>query len=136
MRARGQVTEICARDLRFNTEEAALLLSRLLNRPVDEAVAAEWVRRTEGWAAALRLAALSLCHRDAADKLEINFRGNNRYLKEYLLSEVLGNLPPGMQDCLLKISILDRFCDPLIAALYLPDGDTSPTDTSPRGLLQ
>jgi len=125
LRARSQVTEVRAQDLRFTPEETAGLLRQMLLREVDEAVAAEWTRRTEGWVTALRLAALSLRHRDWSDDLALNIEGDNRYIQEYLLAEVLSHLPAAKQAWLLKTSILDRFCAPLIEAVCLSDSDKS-----------
>ena len=89
------------------------------------AVAAEWTQRTEGWVTALRLAALSLRHRDWSDDLAVSIEGDSRYLQEYLLAEVLSRLPVAKQAWLLKTSILDRFCAPLIEAVCLTDSDES-----------
>ncbi len=125
LRARSQVTEIRAQDLRFTPEETAGLLRQMLHREVDDGVAAEWTRRTEGWVTALRLAALSLRHRDWSDDLAVNIEGDSRYLQEYLLAEVLSHLPVAKQAWLLKTSILDRFCAPLIEAVCLTDSDES-----------
>ena len=118
-RARSQVTEIRAPDLRFTPEETAGLLRQMLQREIDDAVAAEWTQRTEGWVTALRLAALSLRHRGWSDGLAVNIEGDNRYIQEYLLAEVLSHLPAAKQAWLLKTSILDRFCAPLIEAVCL-----------------
>jgi LuxR family maltose regulon positive regulatory protein len=70
LRARNQVTEIRTGDLRFTPQETAQLLGQWLNRDIDAAIAAEWAHKTEGWVTALRLAALSLRHRDRADDPE------------------------------------------------------------------
>ncbi|NIV35625.1 MAG: hypothetical protein GWN58_41085, partial [Anaerolineae bacterium] len=126
LRARSQVTEVRAQDLRFTPEETAGLLRQMLHREVDDAAAAEWTRRTEGWVTALRLAALSLRHRDGSDDLAMNIEGDNRYIQEYLLAEVLAYLPAAKQAWLLKTSILDRFCAPLIEAVCL----TGPGDSA------
>jgi anti-anti-sigma regulatory factor len=67
LRARGMVTEIRAQDLRFPPQETAGLLNKMLDRQVDQTVAADWARMTEGWVTALRLAVLSLRHRGRAD---------------------------------------------------------------------
>jgi LuxR family maltose regulon positive regulatory protein len=125
LRARSQVTEIRAQDLRFTPEETAGLLRQMLQREVDDGVAAEWTQRTEGWVTALRLAALSMRHRDASDGLAVSAEGDSRYLREYLLAEVLSRLPVSEQALLLKTSILDRFCAPLIEAVCLTDSDES-----------
>jgi len=105
LRARSQVTEIRAQDLRFTPEETAGLLRQMLLREVDEAVAAEWTQRTEGWVTALRLAALSLRHRGWSDGLAVNIEGDNRYIQEYLLAEVLSHLPAAKQAWLWTVSV-------------------------------
>ncbi|MEE4143211.1 MAG: LuxR C-terminal-related transcriptional regulator, partial [Halieaceae bacterium] len=125
LRARSQVTEIRASDLRFTPEETAGLLRQMLQREVDDGVAAEWTQRTEGWVTALRLVALSLRHRDWSDDLAMNIEGDSRYLQEYLLAEVLAYLPVAKQAWLLKTSILERFCAPLIEAVCLQGSDDS-----------
>lgn len=117
LRAKQRVTEIRQQDLRFTTPETSLLLEILLRREIKENTAAEWVSKMEGWVTGLRLAALSLRHRDLGDDLTIVPQGDSQYLQEYLLAEVLSHLPPHKQDGLLKLSILDRFCAPLCEAL-------------------
>jgi len=121
LRARGQVTEIRSLDLCFTSEETARFMQKMLNREIDPAVAAEWTEATEGWVTALRLAALSLRHRGQDDDLSLRVRGDSRYLRDYLLAEVLTFLPRHYQDCLIKIAILDRFCGSLCEAICQTD---------------
>jgi LuxR family maltose regulon positive regulatory protein len=117
LRARRQVTEVRARDLRFTAPESARLLSRMLERHVDEATAGEWTERTEGWVTALQLAALFLRHRGENLGLGAEIPTDSRYFQEYLLAEVLAHLDPVRQLWLLATSLLDRFCAPLCDAM-------------------
>ena len=121
LRAHSQVSEIRTQSLRFNTQETAGLLQRMLHREISEAIAAEWARSTEGWVTALRLAALSLRHRGQEEDLSLRIRGDSRYLRDYLLAEVLAQLPKDFQDWLIKSAILERFCAPLCEAVYQMD---------------
>ena len=86
LRARGQVTEIRARDLQFTSSETAHLLGQMLDRDIEDEIAVEWTEKTEGWVTALQLAALSLHHRDQTDDLRIGIPGRALHLKEYLLA--------------------------------------------------
>ena len=117
LRARGQLSEIRAAELRFSEAEAQTFLTHLLGRtPRPETVAA-LQERTEGWAAGLQLAALSL--QGLADERAFApaISGSNRYVLDYLLAEVLAQQPPAAQDFLVQTSILDRFCAPLCEAV-------------------
>ena len=116
LRAYQLVTEIRVRDLRFSLDETSQFLQQMLNRSISKEIAAEWAKNTEGWPVALRLTALSLRHRP---QLSSNVPGSNQFLHEYLLTEVLTELPKPLQDCLLKTALLDRFCAPLCEVLCL-----------------
>ena len=117
LRARNQLTEIRAPALRFLPEEAAQFLNQAmqLGLTAEDILALE--TRTEGWIAGLQLAALSL--RDQGDKhaFVTAFTGDDRYIMDYLLEEVLQRQPLAVQDFLLKTSILERLCGPLCAAV-------------------
>lgn len=117
LRARRQVTEIRARDLRFTATEARQLLSKALQREVDEATAEAWTLRTEGWVTALQLAALSLRQQGQPAGLSDGVPEGGLYLQEYLLAEVLARMSPASRRHLLSMSILDRFCVPLCEAV-------------------
>ena len=130
LRARGQVTEIRARDLQFTPAETAHLLGQMLDRDIDDEIAAEWTEKTEGWVTALRLAALSLHHRDRTDDLRIGIPGSTLHLKEYLLADVLAHLPPAKKEWLLRVSLLDRFCAPLCEAVCRSPRDGSQSDSA------
>jgi len=121
LRARSQVTEIRTFDLRFTTQETIRLMRKMLNREIDPKVAADWTQRTDGWVTALRLAVLSLRHRGQDDDLSLRIRGDSRYLRDYLLAEVLSRVPASYQNYLIKISFLDRFCGSLCEAIFHTD---------------
>ena len=107
-RARNQLTEIRAQDLRFSFEEAAEFLNRTmgLNLSAEDVAALE--ERTEGWVAGLQLAALSMQGRSDLATFVKAFTGSHIYVAEYLVEEVLRRQPGQMQTFLLQTSILDR----------------------------
>ena len=122
LRARGELLEVRAADLRFTAEEAAALVSSTgVELPATEVE--ELTGRTEGWAAALRLAAISLRGRpDHADQVR-RFGASHRYVLDYVVEEVLAGLPRESQEFLLRTSILERLCGPLCEAVAgEPDG--------------
>ena len=110
LRARGQVTEIRQADLRFSAAECAEFLEKVAGLEISKSDIAALERRTEGWAAGLQLAALSMQGRDDLDRFVQEFTGSNRYVLDYLTQEVFENQSLEMQRFLLKTSILDRFC--------------------------
>ena len=117
LRARGDLLEVRAADLRFTAEEAAAYL----NGPMGLALSARDVvtlgGRTEGWVAALQLAALSLQGRDDPSGFIAGFAGDDRHVVDYLAEEVLGRQPADVRDFLLETSILERLCGPLCDAV-------------------
>ena len=123
-RARGQLTELRAADLRFTPGEAAELLNQVtgLGLSVENIAALE--TRTEGWIAGLQLAAISMQgHKDAAGFIQ-SFTGSHRFVMDYLLEEVLQQQSESIQTFLLHTSMLDRMCGPLCDAI-LPDSSVS-----------
>jgi LuxR family maltose regulon positive regulatory protein len=125
LRARGQLVEFRAADLRFTADEASLYLNRVhgLGLATRDVEALE--SRTEGWAAALQLAAVSLRGRDDATAFISSFAGDDRYVVDYLVDEVLDQQPPHLRRFLLDTSVLDRLCGPLCDAV------TGPADGMP-----
>ncbi len=117
LRVRGQLLELGADDLRFTREEAARFLNEGmgLELPSEEVSALE--QRTEGWIAALQLAALSLDQAGETAQVIESFGGSHRYLVDYLTTEVLRRQPPEIQDFLVKTSILDRVAASLANAV-------------------
>ena len=107
LRARGELVEIRARDLRFTVEETAAYLTDVGGLAVapDDVSALE--SRTEGWAAALQLAALSMQGRDDVGGFIAGFAGDDRHVVDYLVDEVLSRQSDEVRDFLLRTSVLD-----------------------------
>jgi len=116
-RARDQLTELRAADLRFTPAEAADFLNQVmgLNLSAEDIAALE--TRTEGWIAGLQLAALSMQgHPDAANFIK-SFTGSHHFVLDYLIEEVLERQSESVQAFLMRTSILDRMCGPLCDAV-------------------
>ncbi|HZJ09155.1 MAG TPA: hypothetical protein VFD39_05630, partial [Trueperaceae bacterium] len=117
LRAGGQLTELRAADLRFNTAEAAAFLAEVMGLDLAADDIALLEARTEGWIAGLQLAAISMQgHADAAGFIA-SFTGSNRFVLDYLVEEVLQRQPENVQTFLLHTSVLGRMCGPLCDAL-------------------
>lgn len=108
LRARGELVEIRAADLRFTTEEAETFLNGTMGLTLSSGDVAALEGRTEGWIAALQLAALSVSGRRDAHRFIAEFAGDDRYIVDYLVAEVLHRQPDDMRDFLLETSILRR----------------------------
>jgi LuxR family transcriptional regulator, maltose regulon positive regulatory protein len=117
LRAGGQLTELREADLRFSFEEAAALLRTAVGAGLSEAAVAALGDRTEGWAAGLQLAALSLRGRGDVEALVARFSGSHRYVLDYLTAEVLDRQPPELRGFLLETSLLERLSGPLCEAV-------------------
>ena len=107
LRLEGELTEIRGRDLRFTSDESRALLEAAGVRLSDGALGS-LVARTEGWAAGLRLAALSLAGDPDPERLAASFSGRERAVADYLLAEVLERQPDEVTRLLLRTSILER----------------------------
>jgi LuxR family maltose regulon positive regulatory protein len=116
LRSRGELLEVRAEDLRFSAVEAGELL-RLTGVELAPAAIEALTARTEGWAAALRLAAVSLRGRANEPELVARFGAGHRFILDYILDEVLAGLPTGTQDFLQRTSILERLCASLCEAV-------------------
>lgn len=117
LRALGQVTEIRTQQLRFSVVETIELLEQLLRIEVDKEAASLLEGKTEGWVTGIRLAALSMYHRDNAQEMLRRIAAEHRYIWDYLISEVLSALKPEIEDFLIKTALLDRFCASLCDAV-------------------
>jgi LuxR family transcriptional regulator, maltose regulon positive regulatory protein len=113
LRARGELAEIDAQQLRFSDEEADLFLNDLHGLDLDRADVIRLRELTEGWAAGLYLATLTIRGRASAHEFIEAFAGDNRHIVDYLSSEVLAGLPGEMRSFLLHTSVLQRLCAPL-----------------------
>jgi LuxR family maltose regulon positive regulatory protein len=106
LRLAGELAEIRAADLRFSERETRELLE-VSGIALSETGAALLHQRTEGWAAGLRLAALSLIGHPDPERFVEEFSGSDRTVAEYLLAELLDRQPPDVRDLLLRTSLLD-----------------------------
>lgn len=113
LRARDQLTELRATDLRFSLAEAENLFNRVLELDLPMDQIADFQSRTEGWAAGLRLAAISVQEDHGAERLLQSFTGNHPFMLDYLAEEVLQRQPQAMLEFLRRTSLLDRMCGSL-----------------------
>src|ERR1700737_3580118 len=112
-RARGELLEIRAEELRFADDEAAALLNDVLEIGIDPSDVSRLQERTEGWPAGLYLAALSMRgNRDPHEFTEA-FAGDDRHIVDYLSTEVLDRPPPELRTFMLRTSMLEGLCGPL-----------------------
>ena len=123
LRARQRLREIRTQDLQFTRDEASELLASVLGRSLERQEVEVLCSRTEGWAAGLQLAGLSL--RSASDPREIieGFTGESRHIVDYLTDEVLAGLDPDLRNFMFRTSILEALCAPLCHALGLEDAE-------------
>jgi LuxR family maltose regulon positive regulatory protein len=117
LRARGRLVEVRAAELRFTPEEAAAYLNGPMQLGLSSADVAALEGRTEGWIAALQLAALSLQGREDASAFIAGFAGDDRYIVDYLAEEVLARQSADVRDFLLQTSVLERLTGPLCDAV-------------------
>ena len=117
LRASGQLAELREADLRFTYQEAGELLGATVGAELPEVAVAALGNRTEGWAAGLQLAALSLQGRSDIAEFVEGFSGSHRYVLDYLAEEVLDRQPPQLRTFLLESSVPERLCGPLCEAV-------------------
>ena len=122
LRARGQLVELRESDLRFMPEEAAEFLNHVMGLALTSEMVSALQERTEGWAAGLQMAGVSLSGREDAQGFIKNFTGSHRYVMDYLIEEVLCRQPEPVQEFLLRTSVLERLTAPLCDYL-LKDGN-------------
>jgi LuxR family maltose regulon positive regulatory protein len=135
MRARGDLVEIRAADLRFTTEAAENYLNDVMGLALDTADVAALEARTEGWIAALQLAALSMQGRDDTPGFIASFAGDDRYIVDYLVAEVLQRQAEDVRSFLLATSILDRLSGALCDAVTGHHGGKAMLEALDRGNL-
>jgi LuxR family transcriptional regulator, maltose regulon positive regulatory protein len=116
LRVDGQLTELREADLAFSLEEAAVLLADHGVELSGTELETLW-RRTEGWAAGLRLAALSLREHPQPGRFVADLAGDDRAIAGYLVEEVLAAQPPELRSFLLRTCVADRLCGDLADAL-------------------
>ncbi len=133
LRAQGRLTELRASDLRFTPAEAAEFLNQVMGLRLSPEEVAALENRTEGWIAGLQLAALSMRGREDVHGFITSFAGDDRYIVDYLVEEVLQRQPAPVRSFLLQTSILDRLNGPLCDAVC--SYDTTQSTASAPGQL-
>jgi LuxR family transcriptional regulator, maltose regulon positive regulatory protein len=117
LRARGELVEVRAADLRFTPDEAAAYLTGAMGLALTAHEVAALAERTEGWIAALQLAALPMEGRDDVTSFIADFAGDDRYVVDYLVEEVVQRQPEHVGAFLLQTSVLSRLSGPLCDAV-------------------
>ncbi len=135
LRGRGELVEIRAADLRFTPDEAVAYLNGVMGLVLTARDVAALEGRTEGWIAALQLAALSMQGRDDVAGFIAGFAGDDRYIVDYLAEEVLDRQPEPVRHFLLQTSILDRLSGPLCDAVTGQDSGKAKLAALERGNL-
>jgi len=135
LRGRGELVEIRAADLRFTPDEAAAYLNEVMGLVLTAQDVAALEGRTEGWIAALQLAALSMQGRADLAGFIAGFAGDDRYIIDYLVEEVLQRQPDNVRSFLLKTSILSRLSGSLCDAVTGQDGGKPMLEALDRGNL-
>ena len=122
MRAREELAELRVADLQFSGEEASALLNDAMGLRLAGDDVERLAKRTEGWAAGLYLAGLSLRGREDPSAFIAAFHGDNRHVADYLTAEVLGGQPAAIRAFLLRTSVLERLSGPLCDAVGEAEG--------------
>jgi LuxR family maltose regulon positive regulatory protein len=135
LRAGGELVEVRAADLRFTPDEAAAYLNGVMNLALTPLDVEALEGRTEGWIAALQLAALSLQGRDDVADFIVGFAGDDRYIVDYLAEEVLQRQPEQVRSFLLQTSILSRLTGSLCEAVTGQDDGKARLEALDRGNL-
>jgi LuxR family transcriptional regulator, maltose regulon positive regulatory protein len=124
MRARGELAELRVAELRFTREEASALLNTSMGLQLAADEVERLTERTEGWAAGLVLAGLSLRGRRDTEAFIAAFQGDNRHVADYLTAEVLDRQPEEVRAFLLRTSVLELLSGPLCDAVLETQGCT------------
>jgi len=135
LRARGDLLEIRAADLRFTSDEAAAYLNDAMDLTLAPADVERLEARTEGWIAALQLAALSLQGRDDVEGFVAEFAGDDRFVLDYLVGEVLDRQSAEVREFLLQTSVLSRLTGPLCDAVTNQTGSRATLEQLDRDNL-
>jgi LuxR family maltose regulon positive regulatory protein len=135
LRARCQLTELRAADLRFTPAEAAEFLNQMMGLSLSAENIAALEARTEGWVAGLQLAALSIQGRSDAANFIKSFTGSHHFILDYLVEEVLQRQPEHVRNFLLQTAILDRLSSPLCDAVTGQEDGRGMLEALERGNL-
>ena len=117
LRSQGLLSELRVTDLQFTQEETEEFLRHIFHEDIDESIAGDWCKKTEGWITGLRLASLYSCHHDDVSSLLSELQGTGQYVMEYLFNEVLADQSENIRNHLLAVSIVDKFNASLVEVL-------------------
>ena len=135
LRARGELVEVRAADLRFTPDEVAAYLNDVIGLDLAADDIATLEGRTEGWIAALQLAALSMQGRTDIGGFIAGFAGDDRYIVDYLVEEVLQRQTEQVRTFLLRTCLLDRLSGPLCDAVTGEPGGKATLEALDRANL-
>jgi LuxR family transcriptional regulator, maltose regulon positive regulatory protein len=135
MRAKGELVEVRVEELRFTAEEASALLNGSMGLQLTAEDVERLTQRTEGWAAGLYLAGLSLRGGEDPSAFIADFQGDTRHVADYLATDVLARLPPEMTTFLLRTSVLRRLSGPLCDAVLETEGSAGRLEELERSNL-
>jgi LuxR family maltose regulon positive regulatory protein len=135
MRAKRELVEIRIEELRFTAEEAFALLNTSMGLRLTADDVERLTQRTEGWAAGLYLAGLSLRGREDPSAFIADFHGDNRHVADYLAADVLARQPPELTTFLLRTSVLRRLSGPLCDAVLETEGSAGRLEELERSNL-
>ena len=135
LRAHGQLLELRADELQFTREEAGEFLNGRLDLELAAGDVDLLLARTEGWPAGIYLAALSLTGAEDRHALVAAFDGTSAHVVDFLAGEVLAAHGPGLQDFMLRTSVLERLCAPLCDAVLAQAGSSDALDSLARSNL-
>jgi LuxR family transcriptional regulator, maltose regulon positive regulatory protein len=135
MRARGQLTEIRATDLRFSSSEGESLVSAVGGVEIGAPAMQQLVDRTEGWAVGLKLVALAIRNAPDPAARAAEVHGDDRHIIDFLTSEVLDRLPSERREFLVGTAVLDSMCGPLCDAVLRREGSAAVLEALERGNL-
>ncbi|MEO0374462.1 MAG: LuxR C-terminal-related transcriptional regulator [Cyanobacteria bacterium P01_A01_bin.17] len=135
LRSHGGLNELRVNDLRFTPDEAAAFLHQMMGLEISAADVTALEKRTEGWIAGLQLAALSLQGRENISDFVAAFSGDDRYIVDYLLEEVLQRQPDRIRHFLLQTAILERLSGDLCDAVTNQSSSQEMLETLERSNL-
>jgi LuxR family maltose regulon positive regulatory protein len=135
LRARGELVEVRAAELRFTLDEVTDYLNEVVGLDLTAKDIAALEGRTEGWIAALQLAAISMQGRADVAGFIAGFAGDDRYIVDYLIEEVLRRQPDHVRSFLVRTSILDRLSGPLCDAVTAQHGGKAMLESLDRANL-
>ncbi len=135
LRAHSRINEIRMADLRFNESEILELLKNIFQTTTSRAISHKLMKQTEGWITGLRLLMLMVKIGEDLNESLDKIHAINPTTTDFLLEEVISNQPESIRNCILKMSIPDRFCDELVNELCLPHVENMEADIIGKDLI-